>query len=144
MDEPVHAVADFVKAAAEKTKKKAARQDAATDCSEDQLAIEVFDMHGADFRYVVFWGRWFRWIETRWQESRSVHVFAKARLVCQKKAAGCAEEKALMTLGRAKTFAAIEQILRSEERLEAAIDQWDVDPFLLNMPGAAFDLNTKE
>jgi putative DNA primase/helicase len=142
MDEPVNNVADFVKAAGEKTKKKAEHREEEAGCSEDALALELFDLHGAAFRYVIPWGKWFRWIKSKWEESSPVHVYAKARLLCQKKAAGCADEKVLTTLGRAKTFAAIEQILRSDERLEATIDQWDADPFLLNGPAGIVDLHT--
>jgi putative DNA primase/helicase len=45
-------------------------------------------------------------------------------------------------LASAKTVAAVERLAKADQRLAAAIDQWDADPWLLNTPAGAIDLRT--
>ena len=45
-------------------------------------------------------------------------------------------------LASAKTVAAVVQLAKSDERLAATVDQWDVDPWLLNTPAGTVDLRT--
>ena len=39
-----------------------------------------------------------------------------------------------------KTIAAVESLARDDERIAATVDQWDIDPMLLNTPGGVIDL----
>jgi hypothetical protein len=47
-------------------------------------------------------------------------------------------------LAKAKTFAAVEIISRSDRRVAATTDQWDSDKELFNTPGGAVILSKEE
>src|SRR5277367_6228691 len=43
---------------------------------------------------------------------------------------------------RAKTVAAVQNLARADRRLAATMEQWDMDPWLLNTPDGVVELHT--
>jgi hypothetical protein len=87
--------------------------------SDDSLALAFVDRHGHELRYVSVWGKWLQWTGTHWQIEKTLAVFDKARKICRE--AG---------MKKAKTVAAIEMLSRSDRRVAAIVEQWDVDPWV--------------
>ena len=56
----------------------------------------------------------------------------------------CNDPRVRMAVASAKTVAAVERLAKADRRLAATIDQWDVDPWLLNTPAGILDLQTDE
>jgi putative DNA primase/helicase len=108
--------------------------------SDDTLALQFADRHVKDLRYVKAWGRWLRWSGTHWRIDNTLHVFDLVRALCRQAAIECNDEKLGRDLASAKTVGAVERLAKSDRRLAAKIDQWDVDPWLLNTPDGTIDL----
>jgi hypothetical protein len=102
MDDPPN-VAKLVDAALARDKAKAARKEAAADCSEDQLAIAFVDRHERQLRYVALWGKWVKWAGAYWEQETTLAAFDLARSLCREAAPA-----------KAKTVAAVEMLSRSE------------------------------
>jgi putative DNA primase/helicase len=102
--------------------------------SEDALALLFVEKHGENLHYVAAWGRWLVWDGKRWLPDSTLHVFDLVRETCRE------------ALGRkrldAKTVAAVEKLAKADRRVAATVDQWDVDPWLLNTPDGMVDLRT--
>src|SRR5262249_15248932 len=47
-------------------------------------------------------------------------------------------------LSSAKTVGAVHRLAQADQRTAAVVDQWDVDPWLLNTPDGVIDLRTGE
>jgi putative DNA primase/helicase len=110
--------------------------------SDEALALRFAEIHENDLRFVAAWGRWLSWDGMRWQFDDTLTAYDMVRKVCRAAAAECNKEKIATILASAKTVAAVERLARSDRRLAATVDQWDVDPWLLNTPGAIIDLKT--
>jgi putative DNA primase/helicase len=65
-----------------------------------------------------------------------------SRRLCREAAAECNKPKVASLLASAKTVANIERLSKADRRLAATMDQWDVDPLLLNTPDGVVDLST--
>ena len=52
------------------------------------------------------------------------------------------ERASIMSIASARTVAAVERLARYDRRHAATVEQWDVDPWLLNTPGGVVDLRT--
>ena len=109
--------------------------------SDEALALEFAKIHANDLRYVKAWGKWLRWDGVRWQFDETLAVFDLVRAICRKAACQCSRKQA-KALASAKTVAAVAGLVRSDRRLAAKSDQWDIDPWLLNTPGGIVDLRT--
>ena len=101
--------------------------------SEDALALAFADRHGDELRFVSFWGKWLKWTGEKWQVEKTLAAFDLARKICHGHSLGGL---------RARTVAAIELMARSDRRLAAITDQWDVDPWLFNTPAGTVELIT--
>ena len=98
--------------------------------------------HANNLRYVDVWGRWLTWDGTRWQFDDTLAAYDLVRETCRTASAECNRENVAAALASAKTVAAVERLARSDRRLAATVDQWDVDPWLLNTPGGIVNLRS--
>ena len=98
---------------------------------EDRVALEFAAQHIDDVRYVAKSSQWMRWNGARWQAEDTLSAFDKSRKLCR--AAGDA---------KAKTVAGVIALARSDRRLAATVNQWDIDPMAINALGATIDLRT--
>ncbi|MBI1209284.1 MAG: hypothetical protein GC191_18605 [Azospirillum sp.] len=106
--------------------------------SEDELACRFTAKHRNDLRYVAAWGKWLEWDGCRWKFDSTLRVFDLARLVCRAAAAESDDED----LASARTVAAVEKLAKSDRAHASTVDQWDIDPWLLNTQGGTVDLRT--
>ena len=106
--------------------------------ADDSLALkkELSERHGNDLRYTAAWGRWSVWDGACWKQDQTLDVFDLARKVCRAESAACENERLASRIGSAVTVAAVERLARADRRHAATIDQWDSDPWLLNLAAA--------
>jgi putative DNA primase/helicase len=110
--------------------------------SDDALALSFAALHVGLLRHVAGWGAWMRYVEGRWRQENTLFAFDQARRVCRWAAASTNDNRLAMNLTSAKTIAAVERMAQSDRRIAATVDQWDVDPMLLNTPGGVVHLKT--
>ena len=110
--------------------------------TDEALALRFAEQHAGRLRYVEVWGRWLTWDGTRWQFDDTLAAYDLVREICRTASAECNRENIAAALASAKTVAAVERLARSDRRLAATVDQWDLDPWLLNTPGGIVDLRT--
>ena len=108
--------------------------------SEDHLALVFAERYGNEFRHVKNLG-WLRWDGQRWSPDDRKTVFDCARALCREFAAR-AHKTLKRTVASAKTRAAIVSLAESDQRLAAVADEFDQDPWLLNIPGGTLELKT--
>lgn len=101
--------------------------------SDDALALRFADRHEHDLRFVSKWGRWFRWDGTYWRIDHTLLAFDLARAICRQAARHCDKEGVANSVASAKTVAAVERLAKADRRLAARVDQWDLNPWLLNV-----------
>ena len=112
--------------------------------SDEDLALRFASRHKDELRYVAMWGKWLHWDGQKWDYDKTTAVFDLVRHLCREEAAKCNKPSLAKAVASAKTVAAVERLARSDRRLAATVEQWDVDPFLLNTPGGVVDLRTGE
>ncbi len=102
--------------------------------SDDALAQNFADQHGARLRFVAAWGRWYAWTGSRWELDSTLDAFDRARAICRAAAAECRSNRETVktSLASAKTVAAIERLAKADRRIAATVEQWDADPDLFN------------
>jgi len=110
--------------------------------SDEALALRFTEQHKAALRYVAAWGRWLIWDGAVWRFDETMQAFDLARAICRQAAGECDKSTLAMTLASAKTVAAVERLARADRRHAATVDQWDIDPRLLNTPGGVVDLRS--
>jgi hypothetical protein len=109
--------------------------------SEEALALSFTANHEDDLRFVPDWG-WLHYVDGKWHLDKQLVAFDFSRELCRQAARECNKEKQSSALASKKTVAAVESLARSDRRIIAATDQWDVDPFLLATPNGTVDLTT--
>jgi putative DNA primase/helicase len=110
--------------------------------TDEALALRFALRHALKLRYVAGSSRWFIYTGKQWTADETLHAFDLARLVCREASAECNKPKIATTLASAKTVAAIERLAKSDRKMAATMDQFDVDPMLLNTPDGVVDLCT--
>jgi putative DNA primase/helicase len=110
--------------------------------SDEALALRFAERHANDLRYVAPWGKWLAWDGMRWRFDNTLHAFDRARFICREAASRANDPRVRMAVASAKTVTAVDRLAKSDRRLAATIDQWDVDPWLLNTPAGILDLRT--
>jgi putative DNA primase/helicase len=110
--------------------------------TEDRLALDFAETHAHELRYVAAWGRWLTWTGAHWEFENTLRVFDLARKICRAAAARCNKPSISSALAKAITVAVVEMLSRSDRRIAAKIDQWDINQWLLNTPGGIVDLKT--
>jgi putative DNA primase/helicase len=108
--------------------------------SDEDLALRFADRHQDDLRFVAKFGRWLAWHKTCWRFDDTMAAYDLVRALCRDVAAHANKDG--IRLASAKTVAACERLARTDRRLAATSDQWDVDPFLLATPAGVVDLRT--
>ena len=106
------------------------------EATDDAIAEAFAEEHRDDLRYVAAWGKWFEWRDGCWREEKTLRAFDLIRKTCR--------AQGLRRTGMAKMVAAVHALARSDRRLAATIEQWDVDPKLINTPTGVVDLRTGE
>lgn len=110
--------------------------------SDEALALLFAEIHASDLRHVAAWNQWLVWDGACWRFDRTMRAFDHAREICRWAASKCEKPSLAMALASAKTVAAVAQLAKSDELVAATVDQWDVDPWLLNTPAGTVDLRT--
>ncbi len=110
--------------------------------TDEALALRFAERHAGDLRYVAAWSQWLRWTGVVWQRDETLFAFSEARKICREASAECNDSRLSPSLASAPTVAAVERLARADRRLAATVDQWDMDPWLLNTPGGVVDLRT--
>ena len=110
--------------------------------TDEALALRFAVRYALKLRYVAGSSRWFIYTGKHWAADETLHAFDMARLVCREASAECNKSKIATTLASAKTVAAIERLAKADRRMAATMDQFDVDPMLLNTPEGVVDLCT--
>jgi putative DNA primase/helicase len=110
--------------------------------TDEALALRFAEQYKPDLRYVAAQGRWLIWNGQQWRLDDTLRAFDLARNVCRRASAECNKNKVAAALASAKTVAAVERLAKADRRLAATMDQWDVDPMLLNTPGGVVDLSS--
>lgn len=114
----------------------------AAEFADDSLALVFTELHGSNLRFTAHWGRWSIWDGRCWRIDKTLYVVDLAREVCRKTASRVENPQAARRIASAQSVAAIERLARSDRRHAATIDQWDVNPWLLNTPAGVVDLRT--
>src|SRR5207248_5345765 len=65
-----------------------------------------------------------------------------ARRICREAAAECRRPTIAAAVASAKTVAAVERLAKADRQHAATVDQWDIDPWLLNTPAGIIELRT--
>jgi putative DNA primase/helicase len=110
--------------------------------SDEALALRFAERHRNELRYVAAWSRWLFWNGARWIFDDTLCAFDRSRRICREAAAECNKPKIASAIASAKTVAAVERLARCDRRLAASVEQWDVEPWLLNTPKGVIDLRT--
>lgn len=112
--------------------------------SDEALALRFAERHRHDLRFVAAWGKWLSWDGARWKVDDTLAAFDRARRICRETAVECGTPRLALNLASARTVVAVVSLARADRRLAATVDQWDVDPWLLNTPAGVIDLRTGE
>ena len=110
--------------------------------SDEALAVRFADQYKHDLRYVSLWSRWLQWDGTRWVRDETLQTFSRSRDICKTAAAECDKERTAKKIASAKTAHDVERLARSDRRLAATTNQWDLGNYLLNTPDGTVDLET--
>jgi putative DNA primase/helicase len=116
--------------------------------SDESLALEFATRHADDLRYVHAWGKWLHWTRTKWATDDTLLAFDHARLICREASQRAVKvnrksgAKIAAMITSAQKVAAIERLAKADRRLAATVDQWDIEPFILNTPSGVVDLRT--
>jgi putative DNA primase/helicase len=110
--------------------------------TDEALALKFAGRHAANLRFVAAQGKWYVWTENRWQQDETLLAFDMVRATCRQASAECDRQGVAKALASSKTVAGVERLAKSDRRLAAVIDQFDVDPMLLNTPGGVVDLKS--
>ncbi len=119
-----------------KQKKQVSNDD--LDISEDAIAL-LFAEQNTNYRWIDVWGKWYVWTGKVWEQDHVLGVYDMVRQLIRPIAEN-AEKKDARALKKANTVAAIERLARSDRKLIATHDQWDIDKWLLNTQGGIVDL----
>jgi putative DNA primase/helicase len=110
--------------------------------ADDSLALKFTAKHGENLRYTSAMGRWSKWTGNRWERDETLAVFDLARDTCREEGIACEDKRIGARIASAQTVSAVERLARADRRHAATVEQWDVDPWVLNTPGGLVDLRT--
>jgi putative DNA primase/helicase len=112
------------------------------ECSDEALALRFAKQHANDARYVAQWDAWFLWDGRRWVKDDTLKAIDHTREVCRAAAAEYGNMPIASRIASKGTIFGVERLARSDRRLAATVNQWDVTPLLLNTPDGTVDLRT--
>jgi putative DNA primase/helicase len=112
--------------------------------SEDALACEFANTHHEKWRYVKTWGTWFEWRGDGWHRDDTAKIDRLAVEITRQALywpdAGQLTPDAKRRVNSKRTAGSLRDIALTDRRIAATVDQWDVDPWLLGVPGGVVDL----
>lgn len=109
--------------------------------SDEALALR-FTRRYPNLRFTAKWGQWFIFDGARWKMDETRGVFSYARIVCRDASREANAQKAAKAIASSKTRSAVVSMASDDRRHAATVDQWDLDPWLLNTPAGTVDLRT--
>lgn len=117
-------------------------------------AERLVERHGQDLRYCYSWGKWLVWDGTRWRVDDTGEVERRAKETARSLSTeavalpGRRRRKEVMAWARkSESGYRISQavlLARSERSIAMTADQFDRDPWLLNVANGTLDLRTGE
>ena len=111
---------------------------------DDALADEWVRQHGEDWRFVNKWNAWFHWNGAFWKRVDGNKHFDLARIVTRQalvwRGAHELTRKERRAVNSASMAAAVLRQARVRKEIEASVEQWDADPFVLATPDGVIDL----
>lgn len=115
--------------------------------SETAFAADFAHIHGEDWRCIKEWGSWYFWDDDKWTEDRTDRrvkpmreLFTEAQNTSEALALTPSAKRAL--LGRKTPIYSSLILAGTYEPIAAGVDQWDLDPWRLGVPGGVLDLKT--
>jgi putative DNA primase/helicase len=99
--------------------------------NEDGMALAFAEQEQSNLRYIAENGRWLIWSATHWRIDNILAAYRTARKLCRKYGAR-----------KQKTVAAVVTLAKSDIRLVATTEQFDINPWLLNAENGTIDLRT--
>jgi putative DNA primase/helicase len=112
--------------------------------SEDWLALAFTKRHAHDLRYCAAWNKWLKWDGTRWRPDATKEIFDLIRKICREVAIECNDLKLSKQIVTSKVVAGVRSFIESDRQHATIPEQWDIDPWLLNTPTGAVNLQTSE
>jgi putative DNA primase/helicase len=113
--------------------------------SDDALADEWVKQHGKNWRYVEKWASWYRWNETYWLRVQGNKHFDLARILTRQALlwpdAGTLSKKEKRIVNSASMAAGVLRQVKVRASIEATVEQWDADQFMLATPEGVIDLH---
>ena len=123
------------------------REAAPIPLSENDFAARFADEHGANWRCVETWGKWFHWDGEAWAEDRTSarvqpmrELFTEARDWPEAREMTQSSKRA--ALGRLTPMYNALRLAGTDKRVRAVPEIWDADPWALGVPGGVIDLKT--
>lgn len=110
--------------------------------TDEALALRFAARHADKLRYVATSSRWFIYSGKQWKADETLHAFDMVRFICREASIECNNRKVAGNLASAKTVASVERLSKADRRMAATMDQWDVDPMLLNTPDGVVELSS--
>src|SRR5574341_139575 len=114
--------------------------------SEDALADHFADQHGENWRHVKEWGQWLECAGDRWREEKTSKAERLAIEVTRESLtwaeAGQLTPKERRQINKKATAWAVRDMAATDRRIAAITDQWDLNPWLLGVPGGVLDLES--
>lgn len=116
------------------------------EMSEDFIADDFAAQQYLDWRYVKKWDCWYRFDGDGWRRDETELIDRLAVEQCRRanhwsQAAGLTPDQR-RRIGQRRTAGQVRDLARSDRRIAATAEQWDIDPMLLGCPGGAIDLRT--
>ena len=110
------------------------------DATQDFIALSFIDHHQARFNFCHEHGCWFIWDGSIWRRDVKRAAIEAVRDWCRDLADRMPRARA--ALGRLNTISAVENLMRTDQRVAVTAEVWDADPFLLGTPAGTVDLRT--
>lgn len=114
--------------------------------SEDMLAEQFGQQHAANWRYVRPWNCWFQWRDDGWYKDEKALIDRLAveltRQALYWPDAAQLTPDSRRRVNSRRTAGSVRDLAQSDRRIAGAVDQWDVNPWLLGVPGGVVDLKT--
>jgi putative DNA primase/helicase len=110
------------------------------DPTEDSVARAFVATNAGRFIYDHTAESWYVWKDARWAQDVRSSVFHCAREFARAVRAKLTDPP--VALARIAFTAAVERASRADPKMAVSHEIWDIDPWLLGVPGGAIDLRT--
>ena len=107
--------------------------------SEDTCALAFVDLYETTLRYIGSSKQWYLYDGISWVQDDQSRAFAFARSVVRN-AASKKRPKDRAKAGSSSFCSGVERLARTDQRIQATIETFDSNPWLLGTPGGTIDL----